>query len=75
MFSVNHSEIKESSLIEFNNQYIQFEGRDEYQRLKNEVLKIKANNDFDWFLKQAKSNQIENATLDSIKKSIELILQ
>lgn len=75
MFSLNKSEINETNLTNFNKQYIQFEGQDEFQELRKEVLKIKANKDFDWFLKQAKADEIENVTLESIKKTIDLILK
>lgn len=50
MFSVNHNEINETNLKEFNSQYIGFEGIDEFKELQREVKLIKGNNDFNWFL-------------------------
>jgi len=74
MFSTNYSEIDENNLRDFNSQYIEFEGKEEFKELQFEVAKIKDNKDFDWYLKQAKADEIENVDLSSIKQIIDSVL-
>ena len=75
MFGLNQSD---SSLQNFENQiniYIEFEGKDEFKDLKDEVTQIIKCNDYNWFLKQAITCDIPYINIERLKGMMDSVVK
>ena len=74
MFSTMNTELNS---VGFKNQiklYIEFEGVEEFENLKNEVIKIKKNNDINKFIEVVKTFEIDNLNENHLTEMVDIIL-
>lgn len=73
MYSVNREGLSNQDFETQNKMYIEFEGVEEFQKLRREVIKAKEEEDLDWFLKVAIAEEILNIDLNNLNRMLESI--
>jgi len=75
MFGINQSDSTDKNFEDQIRLYIEFEGKDEFQDLKEEVSQIVRSNDYNWFLKQAIADEIPNINMLRLKGMMNSIIK
>jgi len=73
MYSVHQKEFSSENFENQNAMYVACEGKDEFQNLKNEVIKVRQQADLELFLKLAITYKIEDINIDNLTKMFEAI--
>jgi hypothetical protein len=73
MYSVNRESLSDQDFEIQNKIYIECEGTEEFQNLRNEVTEAKQMGDLQWFLKLAISYEINDIDLNNLKRMFEAI--
>lgn len=73
MYSIHQSGMSNENFENQNSMYVAIEGKTEFQKLKNEVMKAKQQADLDKFLELAKIKWINDITLDDLTRMFEAI--
>lgn len=74
MFAANQPNTDVSNFSDQIELYLNFEGKDEFRELQNEVNQIMKNEDYKWFLKQAMADEIPNINLDKLRAMMNSII-
>ena len=73
MFSAHFDQLNTGSYKTYTNLYIQLEGRKEFEALKEEIKKIKANKDIDSYVKIANYSELPNFGRKQLDEMIKVI--
>ena len=68
MYSINQDGLSNENFESHNCMYVEMEGEEEFQNLKNEVLKVRQQDDVEMFLDLAKYHKIEGIDIEILDK-------
>ena len=73
MYSIHQQGLSYVNFENQNKMYVACEGMEQFQKLKNEVVKARQQADLDWFLKLAIFNEIKDVNINNLAKMFEAI--
>ena len=74
MFGINQSDTTEINFQDQIKLFLEFEGKDDSNDLQEEVNRIAQNKDYNWFLKQALTDEIPNINMERLKGMMNSII-
>ena len=75
MFGINQSDSTEINFQDQIKLFLEFEGEDEFNDLQEEVNRIVQNKDYNWYLKQAITDEIPNINMERLKGMMNSIIK
>ena len=73
MYSTHREGVSDQDFETQNRLYIECEGKEEFQKLRDEVIEAKQQKDWQWFLRLSISREINNLDLNNLQKMFESI--